>query len=232
MIKSITEGNVNFRCEEKYISPANKYAEVIQSIKNHSANFKEVYYTRQINNIYLDSAQLKNFYEHVNGSTERVKIRIRWYGDEYGGIANPQLEFKYKNNKYGTKVRCSIDDFHLPSKFNTRKILDLIKTADDPQLHMSQLISLRPTVFNLYTRSYFQSFDENFIITVDRDLSYSRIQSNFVNLNNRFDDRRIIIELKYDKDLQKDSFLIKSELPWSLSRNSKYVSGITQDLFQ
>ena len=71
---------------------------VIGLIKHNSAMFSEVFEERKVNNIYLDSADFENCRAHLAGEPERFKIRIRWYGETFGVVRKPVLEFKIKKN--------------------------------------------------------------------------------------------------------------------------------------
>jgi hypothetical protein len=47
---------------------------------------------------------MSSYWDNVSGLSKRVKVRIRWYGDLYGHIQSPILEFKIRNNTLGSKV--------------------------------------------------------------------------------------------------------------------------------
>ena len=55
---------------------------------------------RKISNIYLDTIDLKNYKDNINGVKRRTKHRIRWYDDN---AQNPLLEYKNKDDKLGWK---------------------------------------------------------------------------------------------------------------------------------
>ena len=72
-------------------------------IKQNSAFFSKIYKQRYINNIYLDTPNLTFFFDNNAGKSNRKKIRIRWYGDMFGMISYPILEFKIKTGDVGNK---------------------------------------------------------------------------------------------------------------------------------
>ena len=70
----------NLRYERKFIADRLALAEVLALVKRHPAAFREAYPARNVNNLYLDSPDLRDYRDHVNGIAHRTKTRIRWYG--------------------------------------------------------------------------------------------------------------------------------------------------------
>ena len=61
---------------------------------------KEIYEKRKINSIYLDTFDLNDFNDTVDGEKQRSKLRLRWYGQTFNSVIKPILENKIKiNNK-------------------------------------------------------------------------------------------------------------------------------------
>ena len=87
--------------------------EVQHVIKKHPAVFQEIYYQRNVNNIYFDSSDLNSFVDNVEGEKNRRKVRIRWYGDLFGLCENPNLEIKYKSGLLGWKEKHRLKAFKL-----------------------------------------------------------------------------------------------------------------------
>ena len=48
--------------------------EVQHIIKKHPAVFQEIYYQRNVNNIYFDSSDLNSFVDNVEGEKKRRKV--------------------------------------------------------------------------------------------------------------------------------------------------------------
>jgi len=90
-----------------------------------------------------------------------------------------------------------------------------------------KLRALRPVLLNQYKRKYFQSADKNYRITVDTDLRFYRI-GNYSNpfLHQVTDNGHIILELKYNKEMDDNVGLITNAFPFRLTKSSKYVSAI------
>ena len=71
------------RFERKFIIPYNKKNLLDYFLKIHPLNIKKLYDNRVINNIYLDDLNFKFFKDNIDGISDRIKIRIRWYGETW-----------------------------------------------------------------------------------------------------------------------------------------------------
>ena len=76
-----TSKDSNYRYERKFLITDSTYSEVIVLIKNHPKIFREIFSKRLVNNIYLDTWDRKSYHENDSGISERIKYRIRWYGN-------------------------------------------------------------------------------------------------------------------------------------------------------
>lgn len=217
----------DFRYERKFIAPGLSRQEIETLIKLHPAMFSEIYYARNVNNIYFDSMGLKNFFANIDGMQHRVKCRIRWYGDLFGHIDKPVLELKIKNGLMGKKESYLLQDFTLDQSFDLETLREVFRQSDLPEIVGLDLMMLQPALLNRYKRKYFQTADRKYRITVDTELEYYRIHPNrntFLHCSK--DDDNIVIELKYDKVGDPRAERISSSFPFRLARNSKYVNGI------
>lgn len=93
----------NWRCELKFIVTNHSSQSIFSYIKSHPAIFSEIYYKRQVNNIYCDTLNFHNFSDNVIGNSDRLKVRIRWYGETFCLVEEPILEFKIKSGSVGRK---------------------------------------------------------------------------------------------------------------------------------
>ena len=216
-----------YRYERKFfVTELSKY-EIENIVKIHPATFTEIYYKRFINNIYFDTFNYNNLRENVEGSTERIKIRIRWYGELFGYVEKPVLEIKIKKGLLGKKISVPLNPFSLTKKTNIPDILKSIK--DLQEIIEIDFESLIPSLLNRYSRSYYQSFDNNFRITIDNDQSFYLIkQNNNSFLNHHNDNRATILELKYNQIFDQEANFITSQFPFRVTKSSKYVNGIQQ----
>lgn len=159
-----------------------------------------------VRSLYLDTDNLRFYYEKLSGIRDREKFRIRAYNDERSKIF---LEIKRKNNNIVTKDRECIkyDDLH--------SILDRYgkdwtnngkyKTGNGVIMRfLSFIISLqlRPMILIAYERrAYIGAFDNDIRLTIDCNIcclpgrSYDLFYSgrNWIYL-----DKPCILELKFN----------------------------------
>ena len=218
------------RYENKFVFDGSLYHDIYNQILLSPAFFKEIYYERRINNIYLDSFDYANYYANINGEQNRIKQRIRWYGDTLDA-KTPILEYKIKHGELGTKEYYEMPDFKLDANFIYSDYLSLlvdhIRQFNEEYFEMYNDISQQtPTLYNKYDRRYFLSGDGKYRLTIDRNMSYSKIGKTFISPYS-FSSRDIVVELKYDEsDIAGASDLLQY-FGFRLSRNSKYVNGVS-----
>jgi hypothetical protein len=122
----------DYRYERKFLVDRLDVHQVRALVKLHPAMFYEPYPPRYVNNLYLDTEELDNYQENVSGTGERRKVRIRWYGDLFGLIEKPVLEFKIKSGLVGTKVTYPFAPFTFDKQFCHRLCRELLQKADLP----------------------------------------------------------------------------------------------------
>ena len=218
------------RHERKFLITGYSAHEIEQILKFHSACFSPIYHKRQVNNIYFDTMGFSSFYGNVEGDQYREKARIRWYGEMFGKITNPVLEFKIKQGLLGNKLTCSLNSFTLDKAFS-KEVIESSLNKNVSKDIQNLLLSMNPTLLNSYIRTYFISADKNFRITIDRDLCYYKIayHSNTF-LNKVKDHQSVILELKYSPQFEQLAKKIGQELPFMMTKNSKYLQGIEKIL--
>ncbi len=218
----------NHRFEKKFFMEDTTKQEVEQVIKLHPAVFSEIYYERFINNIYLDSFDLRNYFDNLVGISERQKVRIRWYGDLLGEIEKPVLEFKIKENDLSYKKAYPLTGFVLDNSFTVETLRDVFLESHISESLKKELFSLEGVLLNRYKRKYFQSKDKLFRFTIDSEMQFYSLMVKWNNfLNKRTDEKNIVLELKYDdKQNEKAVDFVISSLFQRAGKSSKYVSGI------
>lgn len=196
-------------------------------IKFHPACFSEIFHQRTVNNIYFDSYGLTHYYDNIEGSPERIKVRIRWYGDTFGKIEKPVLEFKIKKGLLGKKETFELNTFTLDTHFNQAEIANALKNELVPKHIKNEMLSLKPTLLNSYTRKYYLSADKNYRITVDKNLTYYKIGYTGNTFTNKsIDYNATVLELKYDSSLEHEANIVATNFPFPLTKNSKYLQGL------
>jgi len=207
------------------------FADVRRLVRTHPAGFRPLHPPRQVNNVYLDTVDLRNYRDNVEGLEKREKARIRWYGSMLGPVDDVRLEFKIKNNLLGTKEFYPVPSFRLEPPFDARRIVEVVEAADLPPRRRLELSGLEPSLLNRYRREYWISRCGRFRLTVDRDLEFYRLRRFRNRLLARSVDREaVVVEVKYDPRFDDDATRLTGAFPFFVNKISKYCRGI--GLFQ
>lgn len=223
------EGNGGdlYRYERKFFVSELTAREVEGLIKLHPAMFSEIYYRRYVNNIYFDTPGTDYYSDNVAGSMERVKARIRWYGDLMGRIEKPVLELKRKKGLLGSKESFPLRPFELGRADDLSSVTAAFENSDLPDHLLEAYRHLEPTLLNRYGRKYYLSADRVFRMTTDTELSFYPIgKRNNSFLHKWSDDVNVIVELKYDRGMEAGADAVAGAFPFRMTRSSKYVSGL------
>ncbi len=124
------------------------------------------------------------------------------------------------------KLSFPLVPFTLDENFTGKYIQDIIRQSELPDWVNAVMLMLSPSLLNRYSRQYFISFDNNFRLTIDDKLSYFGIGNGLNNFMEKHISDDTIVELKYDyKHDGKDAAYITNDLPFRLTKSSKYVNG-------
>jgi len=217
----------NLRYERKFFIQHFTKHDVESEIKLHPAVFFEIYCERRVNNIYLDSFDMGNYFDNVIGLEKRTKVRIRWYGDLLGDIDSPVLELKAKNGLVCKKTSFSLPGIRLDADFSNETLRDILKKSELSDRLKLDLGCLDIALLNTYRRRYYLSADKKYRLTLDSNLEFYGMAS----FKNRFLDRSIdhisvVLEVKYDKDYDAGANRITSCFPFRMTKSSKYITGV------
>lgn len=216
-----------FRYERKYfITEATKH-QVKFAVKSHPRCFSEIFHERIINNIYFDTLERDNYVDNIEGSKDRVKFRIRWYGDLMGSVTKPKLEMKIKIGLLGAKRTFALQSFSFDNNISRKGLQEIFKNSDLPDDVLSQVLQQWPTLVNQYRRVYYQSKDKKFRITIDDRQRFFAIRPIGNTFLSKFrDDHSIILELKYEQQYFDEAERVSSAMPFRLTKSSKYARGV------
>jgi len=217
----------SWRCERKALVDGLDAQQMRMLLRRHPGMFYEPFPPRFINNLYLDSEDLRNYEDNLTGAKDRHKARIRWYGDLLGTAHRPMLEFKVKKGLVGTKYSYPLPDFRFEDGFSHADLQRLIQSANLPERTRFYLRNLHVSLCNRYYRWYYATRDERFRVTIDTGMTYYRVARGQNYFKHQYTDHNhIVVELKYDQELDTQADRIASFFPFGLTRNSKYVTGI------
>jgi len=217
----------DYRFERKYHVTDVPTVEIEDWVHRCPALFSEGYPRRHINNIYFDSPEFSKYFENIDGLADRTKIRIRWYGNLFGEIPKPVLEFKIKRGMVGTKESFKVKAFKLERGFKVNDLKPVLTDPSLPQEVQVELSQVEPTLINCYWRKYFISADKKYRITIDTDLEFYRVHR----YGNEFLTRELlesstVMELKYSGQIADMDERIMNFFPFRVTRMSKYVTGL------
>ena len=216
-----------FRYEKKFIIEGMDAGQVIGVLKAHPAMFRELYPMRYVNNIYLDSPLLGDYYSNVNGYRLRQKVRVRWYHALFRHVNDGLLEFKLKQGEVGTKEQYPFPAFKFDESLTERTFRAIMRSSDLPLDAKYRLHDLEFAICNHYQRWYFATPGERFRVTVDADLNFyhlGKLSNRFMQSHTQRD--QLILELKYQVDDDRDAQRVISALPFRITRSSKYITGV------
>ncbi len=219
----------SYRFERKFVAEkvSRPVAEAV--VKQNSAFFSEVFSPRKVNNIYFDTPGMDYYFDNLFGVGNRWKLRIRWYGELFGKIELPVLEFKIKKGFAGTKKSYELPSFEIDqTHFYGNSWRNCFASAGLPDEVLAKLYGLQPVLLNTYERSYLESRNKKFRITVDNEMEYYNLRptwNHFLHVHKEY--LKTVIELKYDHLWEEEAEHITNQFPFRLDKNSKYIVGIS-----
>jgi len=219
--------DAEYRYERKFVVTEMTCAEIRSLLRSHPALISEIYYERFVNNVYLDSFDMGNYFARAAGVPDSTKVRVRWYGDLFGPVAKPALELKIRTGILQRKERFPLAGFTLNTGFHTGILQRVFAESNLPEAMLKSLGGLETVLLTRYRRSYFLSADAQFRLTIDADLQYCNLGKNINSFLGLTSDHTIkILELKYSRAADAAVERISAHFPFRLYRNSKYVEGL------
>ena len=219
----------SYRYERKFFIHGIDAKTVESFVYQMSMGFKEIYSKRWVNNIYFDYLDFKNFMDNIEGNEHRIKYRLRWYGRLFDEVPDAKLELKIKKGLVGTKRLIDLGKFQLLRGMSAAGLMKAVTEGPvniDPDLKF-KLIEQFPVMMNQYQRKYFQTFDQNFRITIDNHQSFYKFNKFNNNFLHKVDDSyNTILEIKYNKDSEKQVAEVTNSFPFRITKSSKYARGI------
>jgi len=219
--KLVNENQASERIEKK-IAINSGNSNLIRRILS-SLNFYPLFDDRLISSIYFDTADLTFLRDNINGVSNRIKFRSRYYNDV---ITKPKLEVKLKKSFLGYKAFLDSDG----SSFNIKNFIAKSASIINANYPFEPLY---PTAFVSYKRMYFQNH-LGIRCTVDQDLVTHKIVG-AVDLQELLRIRTIgmfdVVEFKFNKVhelvFRNDIFKHFVALPIRATKCSKYVRTFT-----
>ena len=203
------------RYERKYIFENLDLESLIVNLYNSNFFFRDHYPEREVNSIYFDQ-NFSSLIENIEGISNREKLRLRWYGDNFK-INSFYIEKKIKENFLSKKKR---------QKINLKKQINLFNENDRSRYLINNINSdYDPIVFINYNRLYFVSDLFPIRATIDFNLSSVKFIDKKLNTEKNIF-KNIILELKYDLNFDNEFRSKINKLNLRFTKNSKYVNSI------
>jgi hypothetical protein len=222
MRKHISKKSLPLRYEKKFVITPAELRKCLASLALSSFRFQKLHPPRFVNSIYLEHPNYSSLADNLSGNNERVKYRIRWYGELLNDIRGANLEGKIKINNLGTKIRHTLPDFEIKDEFDWKVIKEKLKKSETNLSHI--LGHYRPVTLIRYLRSYYATSDKRFIVTVDTGLENYRLHPGTNLCISKFLHRdKVIVEVKYDQNNKEKFDMLNKCIPFPLSKHSKYV---------
>lgn len=218
-----------WRFERKFFVEGRSLHQIENIVLRHPSIFRKLHHPRQVNNIYYDTVGFDSFWANVDGLLQRQKYRIRWYGPTYGMIEKPVLECKIRNGFLGGKEHYDLRPFEIDDRTGLEGIRRSLLDSDLPANVRQDLSLQQPRLLNHYRRKYYISRDGRFRITIDDDLRYYPVEGLRRHIGMPMIDRdNAVMELKYSSsDINdRDAREIMNDMPFRMTKNSKYVTGV------
>ena len=83
----------NRRIEKKWVFRNADYLLVLNSLLRSQFFFKNHYPSRKVNSIYYDDINLSNIIQNLDGVSNRVKYRVRWYGSNSDNLKGQDPDY-------------------------------------------------------------------------------------------------------------------------------------------
>lgn len=214
----------DWRSELKFDVSTYNYDQILIYLKTHPLIFREHYEKRSVNNIYFDKYNYQFFKDNVDGISERLKARVRWYGDTFKKIENAKLELKIKNRELGRKEYYNINNFILNENSNKNEIYKFISGNRFLNVKVKKILfKTMPVLVNSYKRRYFVSASRKFRITLDTNLVFYDFSN--INFIKYFTNVKIL-EIKFLKNEFVNIQNLTQHFPFRINKSSKYVTGV------
>ncbi|MDB3986739.1 VTC domain-containing protein [bacterium] len=206
------------RFEKKWKINGNYFYDIYRALTESNFNFIEQYDSRWVNSIYYDNDFFNSILQNLDGNELKKKIRLRWYGsDEI--INNLFLEIKSKKGMITQKRKINLRENKIKLNHKLLKKIQIKILKKYPNfLGQNPLTKVR------YNRTYFISKDKNIRATIDRNISYQKINNHRINFGS-LKDNDLVLEFKYNTGF--DNYVRNNlrNISLRLSKNSKFINS-------
>jgi SPX domain protein involved in polyphosphate accumulation len=210
------------RYERKWVFDSIDHNQLFILLIRSNFSFASQFVDRKVNSIYFDDEHHTAIRQNIDGVSEKKKYRLRWYGD-FRNIINPTFEIKKKKGFEVSKKNFELPEMLNYNLFDYNHIEKIELLINDKFNFKNKLFAILTTH---YLRSYFISSNNLVRSTVDRNLK-SLLLYNNRNLNIIKEYKDIILEFKYDLNLDEHVRKNIGNISSRFSKNSKFINAAT-----
>lgn len=195
------------RIEQKLLLNSFELLSILKWLK--VSNAKYLYPPRQVISIYLDTLDLRMYYETFEGLVPRKKVRLRRYDE------------RKLNDLYNIEIKLS-DELARYKKSSLNKI-SLEEVINDG-LFVKNYGFCYPLIEITYIREYFEV--KGFRVTIDKNITYKLLENNRFPFKDKIKDVNNVVEIK--ADIKENLDTISNIFNFPRSKFSKYENAITE----
>jgi hypothetical protein len=202
-------------------------AAVYAAIRRHPLGFERLHPERRVSSIYFDTPALTCLYTSVEGMSRRVKLRLRWYGDD-DAVDAGQLEWKWRRGREGWKWTVPVAwEGELAKQRWSELRTRLREGLDGRQRAVFDALGV-PALLVRYERAYWVSRDGRCRLTVDRALRFAAQTGGLApQLRGEIPAHRVqVLELKLPVSQPELAREALQGFPYRAARFSKYTAGL------
>ncbi|MDZ4673331.1 MAG: VTC domain-containing protein [Gemmatimonadota bacterium] len=214
------------RLEYKFLLPGLTDQRAVDGVTARVAGLRRTFPPRQVSSLYFDSASYVAYAGSNAGNSERVKVRLRWYG-ALADSSPLTLELKHRANHHGWKSVYPEVPGGLAS-VPLRQLASRFANHVAPRHRLTVELLRLPIVLTSYRREYFTDLSGAVRVTVDTGLRFLD-QRHHRCLNLRSDQVETsfsVVECKFQPERRADAVRLLRAFGPRQVRFSKYCFGL------
>jgi SPX domain protein involved in polyphosphate accumulation len=214
------------RREFKYLLPRVSDDRAVAMVRARVPGLRQEFAPRQVSSLYFDTASYTCFDQSNAGASERVKVRLRWYGAFHPETALT-LELKHRANHLGWKSQYALPPLDLatiPLASLSSRFAALVSPRERPLVEMLR----RPILVTTYWRHYFATADGAIRVTVDTGLRFidQRLRPRLTRATDALSTDFAVVECKLAQSHEGEGARLLRALAPRQTRFSKYCCGV------
>lgn len=214
------------RLEYKFVLPHLTDQRAVWRVTSLVPGLRHAFPPRQVSSLYFDSTGYLAYAASNAGTSERVKLRLRWY-DHLAADTRLTMEFKHRANHHGWKSSYPVAPGTL-GPGSMREVPAQLARQVTPHDRLTVELLHLPVLVTSYRREYFTDASGAIRVTVDTGLSFfDQRHHRHVNLRvDRVEAGFSIVECKFRPEHRADAVRLLRRFAPRQVRFSKYCFGL------